>query len=149
MSQEFDPYNPPSDNMGEIVVHPDQTTKQPTVWVCLNPGCRPPKRRDFAFPADGPVCPKCGSIGYPHVQKRVLVHLLIPDPKGPIPGQFARYRLACDKSRDHLATPSNGEAATDSPAQANCPGCLDAAEKLGIPMFRVLGQPITTPVPIK
>ena len=63
----------------------------------------------------------------------VLTHLLLPDPKGPVNGSGGlRYRMACDSARAYLATTTNMEAATDDRAIANCPGCLQAADKLGV-----------------
>lgn len=109
-----------------IVLHPDQTIKQPVVWRCSNPYCIPVGQMWFDFESDYAICPKCTSEGYPNVSKRSLIHLMLRDPKGPIKGVYSRYRLACDASREQLATPTNGEAATDHFEAANCPGCLMA-----------------------
>lgn len=106
----------------------------------MNPDCKPALRLYFEFEGDYPRCPKCTSTGYPVVQKRVLVHLIYPDPKGPIPGKFRRYKMACDHTREHLATPSNGEACTDNVGIVNCPGCL---KDWGDRTARELGDPIT------
>lgn len=62
----------------------------------------------------------------------VLTHLLIRDPNGPIKGHLGRFKLACNTKRAYLATITNLEAATGDPSIANCPGCLAAAQKLGI-----------------
>ncbi len=105
------------------IIHPDQTTKQPVVWMCQNPLCRP-TGAFFEFESDEPKCPKCKSYGMPTVQKRVLIHFVYLDNKGPIPGQHCGVRLACDKRRDYLATFTNGEAASGDPGVCNCPGCL-------------------------
>ncbi len=110
--------------MPGLILHPDQTNKQPVVWMCQNADCTGPLRRSFDFISDYPICPKCGADGDPTVQKRVLIHLLVRDPKGPIAGERgSRWRLACDGTREHLATHTNGEAATGDPTQINCPGC--------------------------
>lgn len=128
--------------MQGINPHPDQTTKQPVVWRCPNPECFDTDLDYFfEFKADEPVCPKCG-LGPPAVQKRVLIHFLVRDSKGPIYGQMGlRYRMACDARRSYLATPTNGEAATGDPTSVNCPGCLAAPELLkglaqGVAMVR-------------
>lgn len=109
-----------------IVLHPDQTVKQPVVWRCSNPHCIPIGEMWFDFESDRPRCPKCTSEGFPNVTKKALIHLMLRDAKGPIQGQYGRYRLACDKNRVDMATPTNGEAATDHFEAANCPGCLMA-----------------------
>lgn len=109
--------------------HPDQTTTQPVVWQCPNPDCKDtPLDYYFEFESPYPECPKCG-LGPPAVQKRVLIHYLVRDSKGPIIGQMGmRYRMACMPRRMQLATGTNGEAATGDPNQVNCPGCLQSPE---------------------
>lgn len=108
------------------ILHTEQTTKQPLVWRCGNPACIPANKHFFDFQSDYPECPKCKSVGWPNVTKRSLTHFLVPDPKGKIEGQHGNYRMACDATRDQLATPLNGEAATNLIYVANCPGCLKA-----------------------
>lgn len=142
--------------MIEIVPPPDiatgQTLKQPTIWRCPNPECvspvgivdhtdplrlNQPGVRYFEFAGDYPECPKCGSCA-PSVQKRALIHLLVRDKKGPVVGEHGlRWRMACDPKRTHLATESNGEAATGDSTCANCPGCMAASGGI-----TVNGQPI-------
>lgn len=62
-----------------------------------------------------------------------LTHLLIRHEKGPIKGSGGlRYVIACDSERAYLATATNKEAATDNADLANCPGCLERAEQLGL-----------------
>ena len=128
--------------MSEIVLHPDQTTKQPVYWACLNPQCKPPLESYFSFESDYPICPKCKSEGAPTVQKRVLIHFLVPDPMGNVKGQFGRFRMGCDKGRYELATTTNGEAATADVACVNCPGCLAEIGRLAI--SGMLGDQINT-----
>lgn len=106
-----------------LVIHPDQSTKQPVTWCCLNPACQEKGKR-YDFERDQPLCPKCGADGYPIVQKRILIHFIVADPKGPIEGQFGRFRMACDPPRELLGTHTNGEAASGEIAACNCPGCL-------------------------
>lgn len=122
------------------IAHPDQTTKQPVIWRCPNPECRESNLANYyEFESDYPECPKC-KLGPPAVRKRVLIHILVRDPKGPIAGQYGlRYRLACDPKRWQLATPTNGEAATGDIAAANCPGCLAAVGNA----LKSQGEPIT------
>lgn len=115
--------------MSEIVSLPDQTTKQPVVWFCLNPDCNKVGPGFFEFKSDYPRCPKCGSEGEPTVQKRVLIHFLKNDPRGPIVGLQNRFSMACDPKRVDLATLTNGEAASGALEAVNCPGCLKAMGK--------------------
>lgn len=107
------------------VWHPSQTHRQPVVWRCPNPDCLENATDTwFDFESDYPTCPKCG-LEPPAIQKRVLIHLLVADTKGPIMGsQGLRYHMACHPQRVILATATNGEAASNDPAQVNCPGCL-------------------------
>src|SRR5690606_39632828 len=68
------------------IAHPDQTTKQPVIWRCPNPECRESNLANYyEFESDYPECPKC-KLGPPSVRKRVLIHVLVRDPKGPIAG---------------------------------------------------------------
>lgn len=115
--------------MSEIVSLPDQTTKQPVVWFCLNESCNTVGPGFFEFESDYPVCTKCGAKGEPTVQKRVLIHYLKVDPKGPIVGMQHRFSMACDFKRVDLATLTNGEAASGEIKAVNCPGCLKAMGK--------------------
>lgn len=112
--------------MSETTSHPDQTTKQPVVWFCLNGQCQTTGPGFFEFESDYPICPKCGCQGEPTIQKRVLIHYLMPDPKGPIKGSMLRFKMACDPKRVDLATLTNGEAASGAIEAVNCPGCLKA-----------------------
>lgn len=109
--------------------HPDQTSKQPIVWLCPNPDCRPTgpcpsgEVNFYNFESEYPRCPKCGS-GPPSVQKKVLIHFLMPDRNGNIEGiNGLHYFLACDRKRKEVATFTNGEAGTGSIQSVNCPGC--------------------------
>lgn len=128
------------------VIHPDQTTKQPVIWTCHNPDCAPKDRTDFPFESDYPICPKCKADGYPIVQKVTLIHFLLPTVNGPIVGQYRRYCLPCDPTRDNTATATNGEAATDHPHLVNCPGCLRemqrAMAELGGKILDPSGRPL-------
>lgn len=114
------------------ILHPDQTTKQPVFWACLNPDCKPALQDYLTFESDQPKCPKCTSEGLPYVHKRVLIHFLVTDKMGHIVGEKRRYRMACDKGRFELATATNGEAATAVVAQVNCPGCLQEIGRMAI-----------------
>lgn len=110
-----------------------QTTKQPVVWFCANPDCRPdPNKfptRSLMFESDYPECPKCGN-GPPCVHKRSLIHLLVPARGGLLTGDLGRrYMMACDSKRDFIATRTNGESASGDPNAVNCPGCLAHLKK--------------------
>ncbi len=119
----------------------DRTENQPLDWICQNPDCREkPTDRFFQFRSDQPRCPKCTSFGPPAVQLVALVHLLVPDPQGPIAGQYRRYYIACDPKREHIATVTNKEAGSDNLGAVNCPGCQLVAEKLRVK--EPLGHPI-------
>lgn len=110
-----------------------RTQSQPLEWVCTNPECiqtdEERKNHYVRFVSEKPKCPRCTQEGPPVIKLLALVHLLLPDPKGKIQGQYKRWRIACDKDRDYLALTDNNEAATDVPAAANCPGCIKAAPK--------------------
>lgn len=124
--------------------HPDRTQSIPMVWVCNNVGCsETPGVFEFLFVSDEPKCPKCGagSTDQPPVRLRTLIHLIVPDVKGPIPGMYSRWRMLCDPKRDYLATGSNHEAASDSIHAVNCPECLKKAHALSI--TKPLGSPLT------
>lgn len=101
--------------------------KQPIVWRCLNPHCRPDKFRPtimFDFESDEAKCPKC-SLGPPMVVKRALIHMLVMIENGPIVGDMGmRYRVACDAKRDYVTNGRDGEAGTGDIRQVNCPACL-------------------------
>lgn len=115
-----------------LVIHPDQTTKQPVVWRCLSDECKTDAPW-FEFESDQPRCPKCGSDGAPTVQKRVLIHLAIRNSRGPILGfKGERYAFACDPPRELLATMTNGEAISGQLNVVNCPSCLMAITKLNV-----------------
>lgn len=120
--------------MSGISVPKDRTNDAPAEGYCRNPACRNEDDTEFHFEVvdDKFKCPKCGGYKKPMVGLLVLVHLLIPDDAGPIVGKNGRYRLGCNEKRDHLATPSNLEAATGDPEVANCPICLEAAKQLGL-----------------
>jgi len=107
-----------------------RTKKQPLAWYCVNPECV--KTGNSEFTSDIPKCPRCTCEGPPTIQLRTLIHLLVPDPKGPILGAVQRWKFACDPKREHLALEDNMEAATDNVHAANCPGCLETANKLSI-----------------
>lgn len=121
--------------MAGIAIPQDRTTAQQPRGYCLNPACLDDSTDSrFEFPVDHDrfCCPKCGGRDGPMVGLLVLTHLLIRDAKGPILGAMGRWRIACSTKRAYLATATNLEAATTEPAIANCPGCLAAAEQLGI-----------------
>ena len=125
--------------------HATRTNKQPLMWHCYNPECSETKDDKqfgrYAFTSDEPKCPKCTMEGPPSIQLAVLIHLLVPDPKGKIGSEANRYRIACDPARDYLALTDNNEAATDVPKVANCPGCLKSAPK-GALLVDTLGRPL-------
>lgn len=114
----------------------DRTCKQPVRAYCANPQCwEMAERGRFEFEVEhGEVtCPKCGANEPPMIGLLVLVHLLLPDPRGPINGAGGiRYRIACDEHRAYLATTTNKEAATGAVEAANCGQCLKVASKLGV-----------------
>lgn len=121
--------------MSGIVVPEDRVVNQPATGFCRNPKCREKSTEEFTFQVehDRFACPKCGADSAPMVGLLVLTHLLVPEKGGPIKGKGGlTYRIGCDQKRAYLATVTNQEAATDNPKIANCPGCLAAAEKLGI-----------------
>lgn len=121
--------------MAGINVPSDRTCSQRAAGFCRNPKCTDPKTGEFHFVVENDKfsCPKCGANSEPMVGLLVLVHLLVPVEKGPILGSGGlTYQLGCDDSRAYMATHSNQEACTGDIAVANCPGCLEAAEKFGI-----------------
>jgi hypothetical protein len=123
----------PADQV-KIVIPNDRTCRQPVTAYCTYKKCLVNGKR-FEFPTEGNVhCPKCGATEAPTIGLLALVHLMVEDPAGPIPGEGGlRWRLACDPTREHLATVTNMEAASDQIVAVNCPGCLKVAEqqKLG------------------
>lgn len=121
--------------MAGIEVPNDRTNKQRARGFCRNPECQEKKGELFTFDVenDGFDCPKCGADQPPMVGLFTLVHLLIRDPDGPIPGVGGiRYRSACEAHRDYLATPTNDEAFSADPDGINCPGCIAEADKLNL-----------------
>lgn len=132
--------------MGGIIVPRDRTTHQRASGFCRNPKCVPKGRGEFNFVVEDDLfsCPKCGANASPMVGLNTLIHFLLPTPKGKILGAGGlRYNLACDVERAYLATVTNDEAATGDIECVNCPGCLDAADKVGIrpvPPWRFRGK---------
>ena len=121
--------------MTGIAIPHDRTDQQPLRGYCLNPACledSADQRFEFDVEHDRFACPKCGGQDAPMVGLLVIIHLLIRDAKGPIKGQMARFRVACNTKRAYLATLTNMEAATGDPSIANCPGCRAEAKRLGI-----------------
>lgn len=118
----------------------DQTNLQPVVWLCPNPECSEAFGNLFAFISDYPKCPKC-SCGPPAITKQVLIHYIAKNKKGKIGAEGGiRYSIACDHSRDYIATTTNGEAGSGDFSAVNCPGCMcSAAYKKQI----TFGSPIT------
>ena len=110
--------------------HPDRTHKQPMRWYCASPECRVNGER-FEFTSEYPRCPKCSAEEYPYVLTLALIHLLVRDPKGPIPSMGHRLRIACDTAgaRAYIATKTNDEAGHGTLELVNCPGCLEWARK--------------------
>lgn len=124
--------NPLKAHVGSGLIHVDQTTRQPIVFVCPNPECAETRDGLFEFQSDYPECPKCGSTP-PAVQKRALIHYMVPAKDGPITGHKGlKYKLCCDPTRWMLATLTNGESATGVPTVVNCPGCMTSPEFLQI-----------------
>ena len=116
-----------------IKVPEDRTIMQPVLASCRNPACRDDSSKAFEFfvENDNFACPKCGADKAPLVHIKVLTHLLIPHPQGPIKGSGgSRYVIACDDKRAYLATATNLEAATDQIKVANCPGCIANAKAI-------------------
>lgn len=112
----------------------ERTSKQQAQGFCWNPDCADGADR-FIFPIkhDRFCCPKCKADSAPMVGVLSLMHLLVADEKGPIVGAYGRrYRMACEKKRDHLALPDNSEGATGDKQFVNCPGCLAQIEKLRV-----------------
>lgn len=136
--------------MPGILIPTDRTTKQPARGYCLNRECLEDAalgRFEFVVEHDRFACPKCGNDRPPGVGLLVLTHLLIPDSRGPIIGDMGlAYRLGCDQNRAYLATVSNLEAATGDVEYANCPGCLQEAEKRKI--SRPQGVALTPKQPV-
>lgn len=130
-----------------IIVPEDRSDKQRPMAFCRNPACQERADLEFTFEVkhDRCACPKCGANKSPMVGLLTLTHLLVPiaQGKGPILGKGGlTYAIACDHKRAYLATMTNNEAATDQVKFANCPGCLEIAEKLGIK--KPTGQVFTT-----
>lgn len=121
-----------------ITIARDRTLKQPVRGYCLNPNCACGSgafdRFEFTVKNDAFACPKCGANEAPLVGVLVLIHLLVHDQeKGEFKGMKGlRYRLACDRKREHLATNTNLEAATGTLAHVTCPGCRRAAARLNL-----------------
>jgi hypothetical protein len=86
------------------------------------------------FEADGPLCPHCGTSDNARVVIQLVpVHLLLPDPRGPILGAGGRrLKVGCMPARDHLATGEEGEtfSASGDPRAVTCPSCK------GLPAWR-------------
>ena len=121
--------------MTGIVMPQDRVVKQPAEGFCRNPECRERSDQEYRFRVehDRFSCPKCGANSPPMVGVMVLTHLLVRHSEGHVLGSGGlRYRIACDSRRAYLATVTNQEAATDDPGVVNCPGCLAAAESLGV-----------------
>lgn len=90
---------------------------------CTPPPDAPPSRDGFLFEADKPVCPRCGRFG-PMVLPIIDVHFLVEDPHGPILGQSARYRVACEPKRDGLALHIHDQYAASGDVRAvTCRSC--------------------------
>jgi hypothetical protein len=120
--------------MAGVLVPADRTVNVPVVAFCRNPQCRDKSNEEFTFYVehDNFCCPKCGADREPLVGVRVLTHLLIQHPAGPITGRGGlRFVIGCDDKRAYLATVTNLEAATDQPKIANCPKCLARARAIG------------------
>ncbi len=80
------------------------------------------------FESDKPVCDRCGqSTG---VQVLVDVHFLIADPRGELLGSHeTRWRLACDRKRDHYAKHTEDTfSCTPDPRVVTCPSCRGVPE---------------------
>ena len=87
----------------------------------------------FEWEGDYDTCQRCGSSGYPAVILLALLHFLIPDQAGQIRGKYGRrFRMACHKSREYLATMTNQEGATNDLKAVSCPECIREAGRLGI-----------------
>lgn len=117
-----------------VKVPKDRTINQPATGFCRNPECREDGQEfNFQVEHDNFCCPKCGADRAPLIGVLVLTHLLVRHEQGPIIGKGGlRWAIACDEKRAYLATATNQEAATDNAEVANCPGCLQNAEKLGL-----------------
>ncbi len=74
------------------------------------------------FEADLPVCPRCQAA---NCVELALVHLLVPDQKGPIYDPSGRLHVACEPKRDALARHRFDDyAATQDPRAVTCPSCM-------------------------
>jgi hypothetical protein len=90
---------------------------------CTRDPGEPGAREGFLFESDKPVCPRCGKFG-PMILPIVDVHFLAEDPAGPILGQSARYRVACEPKRDGLAMHAHDTyAATGDVRAVTCRSC--------------------------
>lgn len=120
--------------MSGIIIPGERTTKQQPQGFCWNPDCAgEADRYIFDVHHDRFCCPKCGADSAPLVGILSLMHMLVADVKGQIVGAYGRrYRMACDTTRDYLATLDNGEGATGDQQFVNCPGCLIEIEKLRV-----------------
>ena len=123
-----------------IKVPGDRTPLQRPMGYCRNPDCRESGTQfEFEVKHDPIECPKCRATLAPMVGLLQLIHLLIPDLRGPVRGSGGlRYAIACRTKRAYLATATNQEAATDQIQIANCPGCVEAARRLNVK--KPLGQ---------
>lgn len=123
--------------------HPDRTLKQPVTFRCQNPECAE-NGQYFEFDGTDDKCPRCTSSGPPFVIVLTLVHLLIGNPNGKILGYGGkRFSMACDFSRESLATFTNKEAATSEGASVTCPGCKSEMLRMRAPKTAPGSQPLT------
>lgn len=113
--------------MRQVQLPEGRTKHQPIVWRCANPECARrfgQKHYDFTTKNDHPKCPQCGAEP-PYVAARALIHLLVPDERGPIPGEYGvRYKILCEPTRAVMATERNQEACSGDFRVVNCGGCL-------------------------
>jgi len=86
------------------------------------------------FESDTGACPRCDAA-FPAVLPLVAVHYLVPDPRGQILGVNGRYRIACDRFRDHLGLTLGGQIveqyhATGDYVAVSCRSCRGTPEYL-------------------
>ena len=129
-------------------------------YRCHNADCAPVRNGPlgFDFVADAPVCPKCQTDGTdPNfgqlIDKLVDVHLIVPDPTGPIISKnLGRRRIACQPTRSDMGGDCTAVAA--DPAAVTCVACRSTDDfKAATDRFAVdgprgiqAGQPLGTTI---
>ena len=110
--------------------------------------CSVSMSKPFEWEDHDGACPKCGACNNPSIVPLVDIHFLSPSPKGPIRGIAGRLFVACQPSRQMLAT-MEGEffSATGEPAVVTCPRCKGTkAWQMAIGQQEELASTIPEPV---